>query len=90
MPDASSPPDLVERLRRVAEQDHICTGSTDCEHCTGDCLCSYFSPEQVARGLAAAIQAVMWCAASHGHAPDREAAIAAFLSAAGANPKEGA
>ena len=55
MPDASSPPDLVERLRRVAEQDHICTGSTDCEHCTGDCLCSYFSPEQVARGLEAAL-----------------------------------
>ena len=59
MPDAASPPDLVERLRRVAEQDHICTGSTDCEHCTGDCLCSYFSPEQVAAGLEAMRGAVV-------------------------------
>ena len=80
MPDASSPPDLVERLRRVAEQDHICTGSTDCEHCTGDCLCSYFSPEQVARGLEAAL---VEKSPSKTYAQWRGEAIDAFLAGAG-------
>jgi len=76
MPDAPSLPDLVERLRLIARL-------------YGPVGYLAFSPEDVARGLEAAIQAVMWCTASHGHLPDRERAIEAFLAAAGANPKEG-
>ena len=76
MISTSSLPDLVERLRLIAPS-YMPDGHLA------------FSPEDVARGLEAAIQAVMWCTASHGHLPDRERAIEAFLAAAGANPKEG-
>jgi len=79
-PDAaSSPPDLVERLREIAVNPRTANRRLD----------YWFSPEQVAAGLEAAIQAAMWCAITHGHGPDRERAITAFLAAAGANPKEG-
>ena len=68
--------DLVDRLVEWIEYEHLPDHATDVR-----------IAESVARGLEAALQAAMWCASSHGHAPDRERAIEAFLAAAGANPK---
>jgi DnaJ-class molecular chaperone len=43
--------------------------------------------ERIARAFEAGVEAAMWCAVTHGHAPDKQRALSAFVASLRACPK---
>jgi hypothetical protein len=40
----------------------------------------YWDAECIARAFEAGVEAAMWCAVTHGHAPDKQRALSAFVA----------